>query len=410
MLYRSVLALLGFFILVSCGDDSPTVLPPVNEYLVVGNDRGFRDDFINQANLITVYDSSIAVRSLRSVENVRKYPIVNGYVMGGSDPALHWAIDSIGQDTISLLDTSRSTTFYLHRLSRVDSLPTAGELLTSGEIISPAFSFFQNSIESLVFNDMGQGAGCLIERSYFPYLDWTKISGSSDPREMPEVEYYVRSEAPPTLWRLYGRFAQPILVRDAQGKGMTVSMLDSVSVNGDTLYGYSINDRSFKNFSALKLIRSNTTSLTASQLQLLPQRPVYVEEPPAAARKQHRRRWPNDERDEDYLAVFEEDLPELSLRFNGDDLTLSAGERTLASRPYRMHETAPYLIVGDECDPNAHWHYRVHGDSVTMRIPLRVEFSEIGEATTVKMNGQDVTVPAGRWYAAEEWKATFLLE
>jgi len=202
--------------------------PPVNEYLVVGNDKGFRDDFINQANIVTVNDSSITVRSF--------------------------------QDTIALVDTSRATTFYLRRLNRVDSLPGTLGLLVSGELkrkFAASASFIPHV--NYVFNDMGQGAGCLINRSYYPHLDWTTMRGVADKDAMPEIEYYVRRSEMSSLWRLYTRFAQPILVYKNYKNGLTVVPLDSLSVNGDTLHGHAISDRSFKSWSDFRLFRTDVS-------------------------------------------------------------------------------------------------------------------------------------------------------
>ncbi|MFT4686155.1 MAG: hypothetical protein ACJATN_002978 [Neolewinella sp.] len=405
------LAFTGFS---ACSPDADPPSPPVNEFLVVGNDKGFRDDYISQANIITINDSALTVRSLRSVDNARVYPIVNGYLEGGSDPTLHWRFSTIGQDTITLTDTSRASTFYLHRLRRVDSIPEAIGLLTSGELNTGGNALTGPSDRSnYVFNDMGQSAGCLINRSYRGYRDWTKMVGNSENNAVPDVEYYVRNGSQSSLWRLYGRFAQPILIYDNYKKGMTVIPLDSVSLGGDTLYGRSVTDRSFRFFNNYKLVRVDTSAmrLSADVLAALPATPDCIELMPLKASKRHRRRWEEIEGMQNALTIYEEDLEGLRLEFSGTDkIAFSNGGETLVFQSYRFHETASYLVVGDECDTGAYWHYKFRGDSLTFRIPLRVEvvISDL-LPQVMEINGKEVTVPAGRWYVDEEWRATYFI-
>ncbi len=404
------LAFAGLFTCSSEVDQLPP--PPVNEFLVVGNDKGFRDDFINQANLVTLNDSSLSVRSLRSADNVRKYPLVNGYVEGSSDPALHWRFDTIGQDTITLTDTSRASTFYLHRLRRVDSLPAALGLLTSGELKNGGTSerSFRHT-SNYVFNDMGQQAGCMITRSYYGYRDWTKMKGNSEINAMPEVEYYLRSGGKSSIWRLYERFAQPILVYDNYKGGLTVIPLDSISGNLDTLYGRSLSDRSFKLVEGRKFVRQNSDlkRLSAEMMTELPAKPDRVEVMPDKVRDRHRRRWEKVEGLKEKLTLFEDDLAGLNLSFSGkDQFVFSNGDKTILSTNYRFHDSAPYLIVGDECENDAYWHYEFHEDSLTFRIPLRLELVVEDEKPRVMdINGKQVTIPVGRWYAEEEWRGTY---
>lgn len=406
-----ILAFAGFS---TCSPDADLPPPPVNEFLVVGNDKGFRDDYINQANIVTVNDSSLTVRSLRSVDNARAYPIVNGYLEGGADPALHWRFSTIGQDTITLTDTSRASTFYLHRLRRVDSIPEAIGLLTSDELNTGGDALTSlTGPSNYVFNDMGQGAGCLINRSYYGYRDWTKMLGNSEVSAMPAVEYYLRNGSQSSLWRLYERFAQPILVYDNYKNGMTVIPLDSVSLGGDTLYGRSVSDRSFRSFNNYKLVRAGTGTmgLSADVLAALPATPDRIEMMPLKARKRHRRRWEDTEGIQNALTIYEDDLAGLSLEFSGTDkLTFRNDGATLVSERYRFHETAPYLVVGDECDTGAYWHYEFQGDSLTFRVPLRVEMV-INDLSpqVIELNGKEVIIPAGRWYVDEEWRATYFI-
>ena len=406
------LAFAGLFACSSGADLSPS--PPVNEFLVVGNDKGFRDDYINQANLVTLNDSSLSVRSLRSADNVREYPLRNGYLEGGSDPALHWRFDTIGRDTITLTDTSRTSTFYLHRLRRVDSLPGALPLLTSGELntgsIAPA-DFRQ--VSNYVFNDMGQGAGCMINRSYYGVRDWTKMVGNSDRTAMPEIEYYVPTGARSSVWRLYKRFAQPILVYDNYLSGLTVMPLDSLSANRDTLYGRSLSDRSFKLRPGRKLVRqgSGVERVSAEILAELPDKPDRVEVMPNKVRLQNRRRWEKAEGITEELILFEEDLAGLSLQFTGkDQLSFGNDDKVLVSTTYRFHDSAPYLVVGDECETNAYWHYELRGDSITFLVPVRVEVIRENEKPQVMdINGKEQVIPVGRWYFDEEWRATYFV-
>ena len=286
----NLLALLGLLLLVSCGSDAPTMFPPVNEYLVVGNDKGFRDDFINQANHITVFDSFVRVRSLRAVDSEREYPIVNGYVEGDSDPALHWRFDSVGHDTLMLTDTARNSTFYLHRLNRLDSLPQVVPLLTSGEVhLGHGNSF--TGWESMLFKNFGQAAGCFVRRGYYPYRDWTKMTGVSKVDSLPAPEYYIRRTPPASLWRVYERFAQPILVMDNRDRGMSVILLDSVAAQRDTLYGRVITDRSFNRIGAFEIMVADTAVSTVdnSFLSGIEGKPVATKLAPDKVRSQARR-------------------------------------------------------------------------------------------------------------------------
>ena len=412
----TLLMALAFAGLFSCSSE-PDGPPPVNEYLVVGNDKGFRDDFINQANLVTVSDSSLAVRSLRSADNVRTYPIVNGYLEGGADPALHWRYDTIGQDTITLTDTSRANVFYLHRLRRVDSIPTALGLLTSGELTSHAGAVVPDNGDignNFVFNDMGQAAGCLINRGYYGYRDWTKMVGNAESGAMPPVEYYLRSGNRSSLWRLYRRFVQPILVYDNYNSGLTVIPLDSVSAGRDTLYGRSITDRSFRIREDVRLYRRDTSrgELDAEYFTALPDLPDRVERTPEKIKLRHRRRWEEAYGLEEKLTIYEDDMAGLRLLFlAGNRLVLRNDEKVFLSTEYTLHESAPYLVVEDQCDNNAYWHYSVTDDSLTLRVPLRVDVTPPnGKPEVMEINGKKITIPAGRWYINEEWRATYALE
>ncbi len=408
------LALAGLF---ACASEpnSPPPPPPVNEFLVVGNDKGFRDDYINQANLVTLNnDSSLSVRSLRSADNVRKYPIINGYLEGGTDPALHWQFGTIGQDTITLTDTSRASTFYLHRLRRVDSIPEALPLLTSGELNNggPTIIDFRQ-IQNYVFNDMGQQAGCLITRSYFGVRDWTTMTGNADRTALPKVEYYRRNDTPSSVWRLYERFAQPILVYDNYKSGLTVMPLDSVSANLDTLYGHSLSDRSFKLAEGRKFVRADTSAKQrmAAVLAALPAKPDRVDLMPEKLRQQHRRRWEKTEGLKEKLTIFEDDIAGLNISFSGNNqLSFGNDDKVLVTSSYRFHPSAPYLVVEDECNNDAYWHYELHEDSLTLRIPLRLELLSTDEKPLVlNVDGKEITMPPGRWYTNEEWRGSYYL-
>lgn len=405
-------ALVGLFLFVSCGTDAPDGLPPVNEYLVVGNDLGFRDDFINQADHITVLDSSLRVRSLLSADSYRDYPIVNGYVQGGTNPLLHWEYGTIGKDTVTVRDTARNCIFYLRRMNRVDSLPRAVDLLTSGELFAGvsarAFGYQQNH----VFNDLGQNAGCLVMRNYYGYRDWSSIRSSGKPDTIPEVLYYVRSGGNGSLWRMYTRFSQPILVYSNYKAEMTVIPLDSMSADQDTLYGWSINNRSFNHIGTAAFVRASPRpELPFQQLLNLPAAPLSVEMLPTKIHEQHRRRWDNDEDQEQYLTAYPDELDELHLRFPSPDrLVFGTNDKDLLATDYRFHDTAPYLVVGDECDHLAYWHYERSGDTLTLRIPLRIDLPNNQQPTVMTVNGKEITIPPGRWYAEDEWRASYLLE
>lgn len=406
-------ALVGLFLFVSCGTDAPAPPPPVNEYLVVGNDRGFRDDFINQADHVTVFDSSLRIRSLLAADSYRDYPIVNGYVQGGNDPLLHWKYGTVGNDTITVRDTARNSTFYLRRLGRVDSLPAVVDLLTSGELRNgegPArnFGYRQNR----VFNNLGQNAGCLVMRDYYGYRDWTSIRSSEKSDTMPEVLYYLRSGGDGgSIWRMYSRFSQPILVyRDSKSQ-LTVIPLDSLSANRDTLYGWSVNNRSFNYIGRTVFIRAAArTELSPRQLLDLPAAPLSVELQPTKIRDQHRHRWEKDEDPEQYLTAYPDELNDLQLRFPGPDrLIFGTGEKDLLTAEYRLHDTAPYLVVGDECDDLAYWHYERSGDTLMVRIPLRIHVPVEQKTEYMTVNGKEIAIPPSRWYARDEWRASYLL-
>jgi len=407
-----VLAIAG---LVSCSPSPPAPQPPVNEYLVVGNDKGFRNDYIDQTNLVTIDDNSVTVRSLRSADNARSYPIVNGYVEGGADPRLHWRMSTLGNDTIALLDTSRSTSFYLKRLHRVDSLPGVVGLLTSGELVNGKVGTKQFvSRRNYVYLDMGQGAGCLIDRGYFPYFDWSKAEGKPSVSSRLDAEHYVRMSTPGSLWRLYNRFAQPILVHQNEKYGLRVMPLDSISEEGDTLYGHAISDISFKQRNKLLLCRSASAAaeVTPSILSALAAAPAKVHVAPAKVRNQYRHRWEKGEDATDFITVYEEDLKEMRLQFSAPDrLELMVGDAEIFSHTYRLHSTAPYLVVGEECENDAYWHYELHGDSLTFRVPVRVELPVNNQepVTIVDGNGKEISIPVGRWYAVDEWRGTYVL-
>lgn len=413
MHHLTLTAFVALFLFVSCGPDEPVEPPPANEYLVVGNDRGFRDDFINQANHVTVTDSALRVRSLRSADSYRDYPIVDSFLQGGTNPALHWKYGAIGNDTITLTDTSRNCTFYLHRLSRVDSLPNAVGMLTSGEINSGTKLGAFSASDNLLFKDLGQSAGCMVNRRYYPYQDWSTMTGNSNVRAMPEVEFYVRQTPPASLWRIYERFAQPILVVDNYEKGMTVVMLDSLAERNDTLYGRSISDRSFNRIGSYKLVRTDSAAgaLNEEQLKSITGLPVRVELSPEKARKQYRHRWQKRDDRSQFLTVNEQEIDELSLVFlEGDNVSIRSGNNIVAQSNYRFHETAPYLIIGDDCDSYAHWHYAISNDSLTVRVPLRINLEVNEQPQTFKDGkGNIIEVPVSEWYFEEEWRAVYIV-
>jgi len=199
------------------------------------------------------------------------------------------------------------------------------------------------------------------------------------------------------------------LVQDNKN-GMFVTLLDSLASDQGTLFGRTISDRNFEDVRTFILRNEKPDLVTPPALQALPADPVKSWFATGGVAEGHHARWSKNEMPEDYLVVTKEDAEDLRLRFSGKTVQLDLAGESLFTADYRPHDKSPYLIVGDECESDDHWLYRVHGDSITISIPLRVDIPTTGKPRTFTANGRTVTLPPSRYYLPDEWKATYLLD
>ena len=393
----------------SCGESAEEATPPVNEYLVVGNDKGYRNAFIDQGNHVLVTDSALHVTSLRSVEVTRTYPIVDSFVIGGSDPVNHWRLGYVGNDTITVRDTAQGNSYYLRRMRRVPLHDSLASFITDREMIVPSFFVQDTAPNYTLFAGLAEGVGFAHSIMYQPYIDYSKQVGLTTGDDRPVASVYYRSISPVSNYRIFRRFAQPVLATEGYNGGLRIRLIDSLSMNGDTLYGMSTVESSPTSSRPFRLVHSPPAKLLdeVELDMLMMSTPVTRLLLDGEDAKVHRRASAYDAV-ENPTRITSEEAGQLRIeKGRGQPVRIFAGERLVQELMISPHPTMPYLRGAMANSPFEYWRYHIHDDSVTIYIPLQVEYGFTEPRNVFSSSGGTVTVPGKALIRDDEWRITY---
>ena len=384
-----------------CTPDATTDPPPPRQYLVIANERGLRGGFIDQANILTLEDSTLHVASALNPNFNRRYPVRGGKIIHGTTAEEHWSIQDNESDTITLTDPVNDNKHTLLRLATVDSLPGLSDFLVGRELTQPSDAPVNRSGKvSFLFRVTPDDRHCFVVRRY------TQQYYHDDEDETPEPVPLTLREQEPESWRIDRRFNQPLLVFTNDGVNHRVVLLDSLTQAPARLSGRAISSMSFK--PRPWVVQPTDTVPGRHLLTELPDvsQPISDGAILAAARPKLYGRFSGSRREGNQgTSMVDLEYESLTIDIDpGGHHTISTAGRVLTEGPLRLHPTAPYLISGDGCTIDNYYAYTLAGDTLSLRIPVRVT----REITDVKYESY---APGGRveQYTFEEWLPRFLL-
>jgi len=412
-------AFLPLLCLLACSQDPEiTSVAPPNEWIVVGNDLGLRNEFVDMTNVVVTNDSSISVYSAANPLMEIHFPLVDSVVIGAEEEAYHWPMQQVGRDSLVLLDTAKGNKYYLQRLRRAEFTTSVADFLRSGELKRGGGMFWSY----FVFSGDAGGQSCYASRGYFRQRDWSKAvtaAKEGKPIANPIPEFIgppLRQVSSNGFWRVEERFAQPIFVYTNGTDKLHLLVVDSLQPNS-AIFGKSLNNYTPNRVSsASQFLRDSSQKVAPTLKELLPDLAATggtATAFAAAAKEKEKekssilsRRFSfNGKELREGLVVPDLDLPDLQLDFPGPArYRLHTPERTVAEGTYVLHEQAPYLVVDDGCESENYWPYTHTDSTLEVKVYLKVQL------TQMKLSERDLTHnPDGQHYAVDEWVATFSL-
>jgi hypothetical protein len=378
----SLLLVLALASLFACSFDEPEIPVPPSEWIVVGNDLGLRNEFLDMANVIRLRDSSMTVYPLGSPNVALDYPIVDSILHGGDE---RWRMIPHNLDTIIFFDSLKNNSYYLHRLVDRDSLESS---LVVGR------DFFLGSSRrgtSYLFEDTpGTELNCYLSRGYFEYDNLKRVAFGKD-----------------GYWRIDHRFRQPLLMITTGNVQHTVILIDSASVETG-LSGVAVNnnmpngrerrqrfvpsEKSFDYKNLADMLDRIDTEKTRAKLYSNPDSLTRYTRFTTSGRELKEWRSMND---------FE--ATNLQLSITGDRYRLHTSEQELFEGEIALHPTGPYLLIDGGCaDQN---YLPIHAsatDTLVITVPVRMIITTPMEMPTVTRNGVEVTMSNGQHFINNE--------
>lgn len=207
MMRTSLFTLLFLSVIItSCTNEIVETSQLPSEWVVIGNDLGFRNEFIDMANVVRLSDSNLTVYSVAYPDVALKFPIRDSIVIGSSDKK--WQLTTAGPDSLLLHDTVQNNRYHLLRLKNYQPQENVWELLTKNRFTGP----FYGDYKEFVF----EGSDTSAANCYVAHLMHTRW-GELRPVRLKDG-----------FWRLDQRFNQPLLLYTLGQGDHYVTLIDSV--------------------------------------------------------------------------------------------------------------------------------------------------------------------------------------
>ncbi|MEL7160174.1 MAG: hypothetical protein AAFN92_05400, partial [Bacteroidota bacterium] len=377
--YHLVTLALPLFFFACTPEDAP--LPPPNEWVVVGNDLGLRNEFVDMANIVVTKDSSITVYSAANPGWETSFPLVDSVVRGGPDPDLHWRLQTNGPDSLVLVDSVKDNRYHLRRLRRTELPDSLANFLRAGELVR------ERDYHStyFLFAGVADGTSCYGMRRYYQQTDWSKAVAAArngQPIADPEPELVgppIRRETIDGFWRVEDRFAQPMFLYTEGSDKHYLVLVDSLqpgaAVYGDLVQNYVPNRIAqgvTYRLDTGKVVRRDLPELLSS---LDPERGIATSTFDSVGTSYWRYSFSGRELREG-IVVPDIDLPALRLEFPGPGTYRIYNEvRTVATGKWSGRDGASYLFANGGCANDEHWPYVATDTSISIGVPLKIEIT-----------------------------------
>ena len=328
--YCSALALV--LSLVGCATETAPVSGPLSHhYLVVGNDRGLRNEFIDVANVVRLGEGDLTVWSVADTAYRVTYPVRDSLLLG--PPGEVWRLRQPTPDTLLLLDSAKNNRYYLVRLRPWDPPLDLVDLLTGVQFTDE--DEFRTT--TLAFEGDGTATrNCLITHG---------TTHRSDPGPQP-----VHHED--GYWRVDRRFGRPLLLTTRKDLHHYVTVIDSVGQDYGVAGWQTINSQPIPARNRRHL-RPVPVRYTRDSLRNVLSR---LEDATATTASwvtgAGKRRWRASTSPRDLtggIVVADFEIDQLRLLLADDRYAFTTGDRTFRSGTFRLHGTLPYLILDEGC-------------------------------------------------------------
>lgn len=350
MQHLTLSAVLLLLLPFSCSHSDIDDTAPPEQWIVVGNDLGLRNEFIDMANLIDVEDGNLRVRSAVIPNMELNYPIQDSLVIGSEEE--QWRLSRHGKDTLMLFDSVKNNHYYLERLHVVE--------LDSSWVNHPTENVFSiNSTyrdETFLFEDRGgQDQGCFLNRVTRKFRNQRK--------------WY---DQPDGFWRTEERFNQPILSYTVGGSRDIIFLIDSIRA-GDGLYGRRIDNNNMNGILRGQLLWESEQKRIEHPEELLPDLDFSKTKVTLLAdslKNQHIRFTHNGNLPENIISLAEHDLEGLWLLLDETGFALNVGEKNIRQGGYSFHPRANFILLEGGC-LNVHYlPFAVLEDRMVINLPV----------------------------------------
>ncbi len=357
MFVRAAAFFLFLHCLFSCQHAPPPPQPPT-EWIVIGNDLGFRNEFVDMVNVVRLRDSSLSVYSVAYPDVVLTFPIRDGKVIGG--PEQHWPLRTVGPDTLLLLDTVNQNRYHLLRLRPYDP-----ELDLATFFTQRRFRQERGGGETII-NFQGDGRNmpnCYVSHGFSVYDSLPRPHRLQD-----------------GFWRIDERFAQPLLLY-TRGQGEHyVNVIDTITPAGEITGRLLVNSQPHLREMELNLTpvaEQYGHSLLAGLLDSLRQDEQQVTPLLNPAQDPWRRISSRGKELRESLSIPDFELEDLRLYLKDNAYEIVTSTQTISSGSFALHPDYPYLVLDGACANDAYWPLSTAGrDTLRITVPIRVQLTD----------------------------------
>lgn len=322
--------LLGLFIS-SCTNEISNTPSSPSEWVVIGNDLGSRNEFIDMANVVRLTDSNLTVFSVAYPDVALDFPILDSTVIGSTDK--QWQLTLSGTDTLILHDTLQGNRYHLLRLKDYAPETDLWKMLTESRFASR----YYGDQKTLIFEGSDKSeANC-----YVAHLRRTRD----------EQSRLVRLKD--GFWRLDQRFSQPLLLYTLGQGDHYVTLIDTIGVVSGLQGQLIINSRPNPLLNRRDTLRpiTDTVDMVAlrdkiADLDFGAAKVKPMIDPATDSR--WRVSW-NGAELKDALSVNDFEVNDLRLDLSSDYYSLSTLGEELTSGKYMLHPRYPYLMLEGNC-------------------------------------------------------------
>lgn len=349
-------------IISSCASDEIAVSKTASEWVVIGNDLGFRNEFIDMANVVRLSDSILTVHSVAYPDVALKFPIRDSTVIGSQDK--HWQLTTVGPDTLLLLDTVQDNRYHLLRLKDYKPKADIWAMLTGSRFVDRQYY----NEQTLVFEGSDTtGKNCYVHHRIQTWRGERRSARMKD-----------------GFWRLDQRFSQPILLYTLGQGEHYVTLIDSVAQESGLQGQLLINSRPNPQIHQRDTLRPIRDTIDMAQVRQDIVKLDYARaevNPAIDPEKDSRWRvsWNGSELKE-VLSVNDFEVSDLRLFLSGDNYALTTLGGELASGKFTIHPKYPYLILDGNCANDFYLPLAYNSDNeleVTLPIRIRLPDQEI---------------------------------